>query len=774
MVTCVSALARACCRSGLLCVLSLGTGGAVGAGTREALTCYVATDGNDAWSGSLQAPNTARTDGPFATLERARDELRAQRQRTAAEAAPRAHTVLVREGVYHLGRPLVLGPEDSGTEAAPVTYAAYPGESVELRGSRDVTGWKRHQGSVYKADLGSASVGTDRLWQLFYKGQRQILARCPNVDPRRPRSGGLLYLTATLDAATQAPLAKPPQSVLETVSRTALQYDARRLNPARWSRPTEARVQMWPWLNWNRECIEVKSANPETHLLVLQRPASYPLTQGNRFYVENVKEELDSPGEWYYDGVSKELFFWPPDRQDPAGQVSVPLLPTLLEFRGNQERNEFVSHVTLQGFRLCESADTLIELRMAAYCTVAACALERCGGTAIEIAERSHHNRIAGCDIAHAGGRGIALTEVRDWTHNLEGRTSYNTFCNNHVHDIGESQTAVGAIAIEPACGGNVSHDNVICHNLIHDTPHQGISFDGFRNVVEYNHVHHTNLECSDSGGIGMGSRDIQERGSIIRHNLVHDTGGYSMTSPGIWRYPHFTWGIYLDGYTSGVQVLGNIIAHAPRGGIKIHGGQDNLIENNVIADCGGQQIEYDPIDSLKMGTAGRNPANPDKTLWLMTGTRVVRNVFSYADKRALWIAARQPRWQQMLAESQRNLIWHHGKPVSIGLTGERPSKEDTWAGWQAMGYDTESIIADPLFVAPSHDDYRLREGSPAFRLGFQPIPVERIGLFQSPERASWPAAADNGPRERRLTRPTAGWWGRLRGWLRDAVVRWR
>ena len=48
---------------------------------------------------------------------------------------------------------------------------------------------------------------------------------------------------------------------------------------------------------------------------------------------------------------------------------------------------------------------------------------------------------------------------------------------------------------------------------------------------------------------------------------------------------------------------------------------------------------------------------------------------------------------------------------------------------WQKMGFDTHSLIADPLFVDPEHDDYRLKPESPAFKLGFQPIEVTRIGM---------------------------------------------
>ncbi|MFW6162701.1 MAG: right-handed parallel beta-helix repeat-containing protein, partial [Planctomycetota bacterium] len=37
---------------------------------------FVSTEGNDAWSGTVGAPNADATDGPFATLARARDAVR--------------------------------------------------------------------------------------------------------------------------------------------------------------------------------------------------------------------------------------------------------------------------------------------------------------------------------------------------------------------------------------------------------------------------------------------------------------------------------------------------------------------------------------------------------------------------------------------------------------------------------------------------------------------------------------------------------------------------
>jgi len=72
----------------------------------------------------------------------------------------------------------------------------------------------------------------------------------------------------------------------------------------------------------------------------------------------------------------------------------------------------------------------------------------------------------------------------------------------------------------------------------------------------------------------------------------------------------------------------------------------------------------------------------------------------------------------------------------------------DEWEGWQARGMDRHSVVADPLFVDPARDDYRLKPESPALRLGFKPIPADRIGPYADPRRASWPILEEPGARE--------------------------
>jgi len=706
-------------------------------------TWFVATDGSDAWSGSLPSPNRERTDGPFATLQRARDELR---KRRAAQGLPDGATVVVRQGVYSLAEPLIFQPEDSGTKQGPITFTAARGEKVILKGSRPIAGWERLDGGIWQADLSSLELKSAHFRQLFYDGKRQTLARVPNLDPVHPRSGGFLYAAGTLGSDGLSRLPYNPWRPREEMSRVSMLYDAKRLDPRGWSEPTEAQVHVWSWLNWNRDVRKIMSIDCDTQVLTLRQPARYVLIEGNRFFVENVREELDVPGEWYYDQTTKQLAFWPPDGQSPEGRVSVSLLPTLVRFEGDGKSGQFVQHVCFRNFSLSESEGSLVGLKATAHCTIAACTLSGCRDTALTLSDGGHHNRVVGCDIAHVGGAGIVLEGICDWSHSLEGHLGHNLISNNHVHHVGEGGNAWGAIRIDPSCGGNCTHDNVISHNLVHDTPRQGITINGFRNAVELNHVHHTNQEQSDTGAIGMGSRDIHERGSVIRHNYVHDTGGYCMIKPGEWAYPRYCWGIYLDDYTSGVHVFGNLIVRAHRGGVMVHGGQDNVIENNIIVDCLAQQIEYLPIDHL---VKGRTPAHPDKSLWLMTGTKVIGNIFAYGDEPAFWAKGQQ--WDQILAASDRNLIWHGGGSVTIDdTTVSDPLK---WSVWRDRGFDTRSRIADPLFVDPGGNDYRLREKSPAYDLGFQPIPFEKIGLQESPDRASWPVA-DDCWREEHLVQP--------------------
>ncbi len=144
---------------------------------------YVSPAGNDAWSGKLAEPNSAKTDGPFATLVRARDAIRSMQ---TSKPLPQPVTVYLRGGVYALSAPLVFLPGDSGTVKCPITYAAYPGEKVVLSGGRAITGWKKaaqggQENPLWTAEVPGVKEGEWYFHQLFVNGQRRQRARSPNT-----------------------------------------------------------------------------------------------------------------------------------------------------------------------------------------------------------------------------------------------------------------------------------------------------------------------------------------------------------------------------------------------------------------------------------------------------------------------------------------------------------------------------------------------------------------------------------------------------------------
>ncbi|MCS7310405.1 MAG: right-handed parallel beta-helix repeat-containing protein, partial [Armatimonadetes bacterium] len=201
--------------------------------------------------------------------------------------------------------------------------------------------------------------------------------------------------------------------------------------------------------------------------------------------------------------------------------------------------------------------------------------------------------------------------------------------------------------------------------------------------------------------------RDQKDSGNIIRYNLILDSVGMISTPDGKIVTPYFTWGIYLDDYSSGTTVFGNIVARTVNGGICVHGGRNNLFQNNIFVDASVEQIRLQPRDDF------------------MQGNRFLRNIVVYSNPEASLIFSWDDRLDRF-AEWDYNLYWLRG--ADLRTVARRITPLGTLEDWRKAGFDARSLIADPLFVASERDDYRLRPGSPAWQLGFEAIPVERIG----------------------------------------------
>ena len=141
---------------------------------------YVSPCGMDTWSGKSAAPG--ENDGPFATVARARDAVRALLK---TQMKPRSVRVELRGGTYYLDAPLEFGPDDSGTAKAPVVYAAATREKVVLSGGRRLEGgrWGEVNGrKAWVVDVPPMKHGQQDFRQLFVNGNR-----CPRT--RLPKQG---------------------------------------------------------------------------------------------------------------------------------------------------------------------------------------------------------------------------------------------------------------------------------------------------------------------------------------------------------------------------------------------------------------------------------------------------------------------------------------------------------------------------------------------------------------------------------------------------------
>jgi hypothetical protein len=682
---------------------------------------HVAPDGNDLASGEKAAP--------FRTLERARDEIR----RLKADGSPKgAITVWVHDGTYCIAQTFELGPEDSGTADAPITYRAYRNCKPILVGARPVTGFTSYRGLILKADVGSLGI-RNYFRQLFFDGKRQPLARYPNFDPDNPYGGGWAYADGKLIPMLEDHAAEP---------KNELHFKKR--DARSWSRPQEGEVFVFPRYNWWNNIVSIKAVDQNQRVITLAQDASYSIRPNDRYYVQNLFEELDAPGEWYLDKHDQMLYFWPPSTLE-GKMVYVPIVRTILKF------NPGAAHITFRGFTLQYCEGTAVELNGASDCLIAGNTIRNVGdynGDGVDL-NGGNDNGIVGNDINFTGSRGISISGG-DF-HTLAAGGNYAD--NNYIHHTGVFYKQGSGITLA-GVGNRASH------NLIHDEPRYGIDFSGNDHIIEFNHIRHVCIETSDTSAINSWNVSWTRRGTVIRYNYLHDILGYGQED-GRWASPHYAWGIYLDDMTCGTSVFGNIVARAPFGGVHIHSGRDNIIENNIFVDGASRQVTYtgyDPKDDVTIMMNNSKPflqnavylkkypvlKNFDlKTAWQMAGNKFLRNIISYRDPNAALFDFVNLPFEQ--TESDFNLFYHFGRPVKN--RGAIP------AGMEAAfkKLDEHSVVSDPLFMAAEKDDYRLRDNSPAIKLGFQPIPVEKIGPYADDLRASWPIVETPGVREHPL-----------------------
>ena len=472
-------------------------------------------------------------------------------------------------------------------------------------------------------------------------------------------------------------------------------------------------LHIFPAWGWVNTIVEIHGADAEQATLRVDCPQD--IRPGNRFYVAGVREALDGPGEWHLDRTTGTLLYWPTDPAFPELEVAAPALDRLVELRGDAEEERFVEHVRFEGLTFIDStyslrqtyqpSDAAVWLAGARHCVIEACTFTRLGGYALRLSDRSSANEIIRNDVRDVGQGGVILvgdaaTQARD-----------NLIAANTMQDLGRIYAHVAAIYVTTGSG------NVVAHNRIHRVPRYGISLKTYNadsyshnNTVEYNEIIDSNLETNDTGAIETLGRDRKNTGNIIRFNLIRNVVGLKTSPEGAILSPYFTWGIYLDDYSSGTTLYGNIVDGTVIGGVCIHGGKDNRVENNILLNASEQQLRLQPRDDF------------------MQGNVFARNIVAYhAAESVLWYAYAQTWRPDRLAECDHNLYWCYGD-LDIAATERAITPEGPFAAWQGKGLDAHSVVADPRFASKDLAHFGLQGDSPAFALGFEPIPEELIG----------------------------------------------
>ncbi len=646
---------------------------------------YVAVNGNDAWSGILTAPNEGKTDGPFATLDRARNAVRAKKKNGGA--------IFVREGTYYLKDVFWLEPEDSGT-----SFLAYPGEKPVLSGGTVITGeWRKTEDNKkWRLQLSKGM----RVDDLFINGRRQQRARIPKT--------GFLKALAAGESKTEFKFEKGTLAGWPDAS------------------SGEAVIMPYEWVDFH---LPVAKIDEQKCIVTLAKPCGYPLVPAGwgphgDFYIENVLTALDSPGEWCFNKETSILYLIPPGGTDPNKcEITCGRLSVMFALEGQVNKKKWVENISFRGLTFQHSGregrwrnyeGTAIRLSSGVRnCSVEDSRFLDLGGSGVVIWKGCLNNTVSGCEFTRTGDTPVY---INDYPEEGQPTSANNQITDNYIHHCNTVMKSISGITVSGSEG------NRIAHNVITDMPYIGINLSGAlssgwnqqstpelqppftaakikpyvrsrNNVFEFNCIHDVMQELHDGGGIYFWGT-LGQGPNIIRNNLIYNVGAGRGTAVGI----------YLDDETNDVRVYNNVVYGANLG-VHLHGCPGNVLENNVFAYSGLADISIQP-EAYNIG-----PMN----------TSFCRNVMYMGfgkmfESGETW----SKTWDRKpIGEMDHNIYWRGGQKVNLGFG-------------HLEGFDKNSSIADPFLEKPAGDSFTVKFGGEAARLGIKPIELKGIGLSRA------------------------------------------
>jgi len=657
---------------------------------------YVSPTGDD------KAPGTKEK--PIATLLKAQELAR----KSLADASVE---VIFANGTYYLPQTIKFTSADSKIPPLKVTYRAEEeGGAILSGGSLLELNWKPVGNGIFAAEV----RGNPAIDQLYINGKRQRMARFPNaVEGKNVFDTWDLSHSAKTDSSND-PLT--PERI------------------ARWKNPEGGYIHAMHSALWGDMHWIIKGKNADG---TLNYEGGWQNNRPSKMHpvyrmVENIFEELDSPGEWFFNAKEQKLYLMPETGTNiKTAKVEIVRLRHLIEFSGTKE--DPVKSVNLKGFVFRHAARTFMDnkeplLRSdwtvyrggavvftgAEDCSITDCEFDQVGGNAIFVNSYNRRITVRGCYIHHSGANGVAfvgdpetvrspLFRYGDQDFSVIDRTpgpKGDDFpedclvedCLITMTGRYEKQTAPVQISM--------SHKIRVNHCSIYDVPRAGINisegtFGG--HIIENCDVFNTVLETGDHGSFNSWGRDRFWTPDI------NETVPEVTKQPGLpfldmlecniirgnrWRCDH-GWDIDLDDGSTWYRIYNNVLLS---GGLKMREGYNRIATNNVIVN---------------------NSLHPH--VWYPnSGDVFMHNIVFGAYKPAVMARAIAPdgKWG---AQLDSNLF---------------ATNNDDRIRFAKNGCDANSLVGDPRFVNAENGDFRVKEGSPALKIGFKNFPMNEFGVF--------------------------------------------
>jgi hypothetical protein len=585
--------------------------------------------------------------------------------------------------------------------------------------------------------------------QLFVNGRRQIRSRYPKYDPHNSLVHGNGYINASgsvdADALNSLPAVNSDMTTWEISywekQPHGISFDPGTFTKRRWAKPQKAVIHIFNAPYWGNLQWMIKDIDWVNHIVWFGdggwQNRGTMVDQRSRFYIENVFEELNSPGEWYLDEGEGVLYYMPVPGVDlNSAVVEVPVLESVIRFLGTQE--EPVSRVTVDSFRVTHTSATFLRkyefpspsdwtihrggavfFEGSRDCAIKNCWFDAVGGNAVFMSNYNRSNVVTGCKFTETGDSAICFVGSSDLTIGTQKDFPYECQAtNNLIHDCGEFGKQIAGVYISRA------KRIIASHNLMYNLPRAGICIGDSTwggHVIEHNHIHHTVRETLDHGPFNSWGREpdwclahshaanqtsphvtmrrIGET-TVVRNNYLHDV----MAS----HRGGFYQALDFDDGSSNYHIYKNVCLGT---GISIRDGDYRTVENNIIID---------PV--VPVGFHNGYDNNHDvfrRNIIYTTGDIYTLN----------WA----PQTEPWVSEIDYNIFFNSQTPwlyepvVTIGYRDGR--KEKYTLKWRDRGYDQHSVVSDPLFVNLKENNYAVQPDSPALKLGFESFGIADVGL---------------------------------------------